>query len=46
LNEAIRYADSIKSSLIIANDPDADRFACGEKVMIDGAEQWYSFSGV
>lgn len=41
LNLAMEHADSIGGTLIIANDPDADRFAAAEKV--DG--KWRKFSG-
>eukprot|EP01055_Gregarina_sp_Pseudo9_P000148 Gregarina_sp_Pseudo_9__147@NODE_10_length_6589_cov_58_586107_g8_i0_p3_GENE_NODE_10_length_6589_cov_58_586107_g8_i0NODE_10_length_6589_cov_58_586107_g8_i0_p3_ORF_typecomplete_len592_score175_05PGM_PMM_I/PF02878_16/1_8e42PGM_PMM_II/PF02879_16/4e22PGM_PMM_II/PF02879_16/1_8e04PGM_PMM_III/PF02880_16/2_8e20PGM_PMM_IV/PF00408_20/1_3e09_NODE_10_length_6589_cov_58_586107_g8_i047786553 len=41
LDLAMAFADSIGSTLIIANDPDADRFAAAEKV--EG--KWRPFSG-
>ncbi|KAL8840205.1 MAG: hypothetical protein Q9170_001412 [Blastenia crenularia] len=41
LDIAIHTADEHKIPLIIANDPDADRFAVAEKV--DGV--WYQFTG-
>jgi phosphomannomutase len=49
LDEAIKYANSIGSGLIIANDPDADRLAVAERLP-DGpgrqmAPKWHVFSG-
>lgn len=41
LDVAKSYADQRDINVIIANDPDADRFAAAEK--IDG--QWYQFTG-
>ena len=41
LNEAIKIADGHSINIILANDPDADRFAAAEKV--DGS--WYQFTG-
>ena len=42
LDEAIKFAESTNSTVIIANDPDADRLAVAEK-QVDGA--WHMFSG-
>ena len=41
LDEAIKVADENAINIILANDPDADRFAAAEKV--DGS--WYQFTG-
>ena len=41
LNEAIRVANENAIDIILANDPDADRFAAAERV--DGS--WYQFTG-
>ena len=41
LNEAIKVADRHSINIILANDPDADRFAAAEKV--NGS--WYQFTG-
>ncbi|KAK8803680.1 hypothetical protein WA158_001374 [Blastocystis sp. Blastoise] len=41
LSVAENYADSINVGIVIATDPDADRFTCAEKR--DGA--WYQFTG-
>ena len=41
LEKSIKYADSINSKLILANDPDADRLAVAEKIR----SQWRVFSG-
>eukprot|EP01054_Gregarina_sp_Poly1_P001550 Gregarina_sp_Poly_1__1549@NODE_1391_length_4229_cov_517_587218_g892_i1_p2_GENE_NODE_1391_length_4229_cov_517_587218_g892_i1NODE_1391_length_4229_cov_517_587218_g892_i1_p2_ORF_typecomplete_len481_score72_24PGM_PMM_I/PF02878_16/3e41PGM_PMM_II/PF02879_16/5_3e22PGM_PMM_III/PF02880_16/2_2e03PGM_PMM_III/PF02880_16/6e19_NODE_1391_length_4229_cov_517_587218_g892_i14411883 len=41
LDFAMAYADSVGAPLIIANDPDADRFAAVEK--IEG--KWHMFTG-
>lgn len=41
LDFAMRTADEANVGLIVANDPDADRFAAGEKV--DGV--WHQFTG-
>lgn len=43
LDEAMKYADGLGATLILANDPDADRLAVAEKIAITG--QWYVFSG-
>ena len=43
LNESMAYADARGATLIIANDPDADRLAVAEKHRTTG--QWYVFSG-
>jgi phosphoglucomutase len=42
LNLAFSSADAAKQSLVIANDPDADRFAAAQK-MPDGS--WHRFTG-
>lgn len=42
LNQAFLSADAAKQSLVIANDPDADRFAAAQK-MPDG--KWHRFTG-
>ncbi|CRG99678.1 phosphoglucomutase, putative [Plasmodium relictum] len=41
LDMSIQLADSIKSPIVVANDPDADRFACAEKFN----NNWKIFSG-
>eukprot|EP01053_Blabericola_migrator_P010562 Blabericola_migrator_1__10561@NODE_5_length_29060_cov_171_088642_g4_i0_p4_GENE_NODE_5_length_29060_cov_171_088642_g4_i0NODE_5_length_29060_cov_171_088642_g4_i0_p4_ORF_typecomplete_len592_score101_23PGM_PMM_I/PF02878_16/2e41PGM_PMM_II/PF02879_16/5_7e03PGM_PMM_II/PF02879_16/2e20PGM_PMM_III/PF02880_16/1_2e20PGM_PMM_IV/PF00408_20/2_3e08_NODE_5_length_29060_cov_171_088642_g4_i01934521120 len=41
LDLAKEYADSVEAGLIVANDPDADRFAAVEKV----DDVWRSFTG-
>lgn len=43
LNESMAYANAQGASLILANDPDADRLAVAEKVAETG--EWYVFSG-
>ena len=43
LDEAMAYADSRGATLILANDPDADRLAVAEKQPAAG--DWYVFSG-
>jgi len=43
LNEAMKYADAQGCTLIIANDPDADRLAVAEKHPETG--NWKVFSG-
>jgi phosphomannomutase len=42
LNESIKFAESTNSTLIIANDPDADRLAVAE---MQGDGTWHTFSG-
>lgn len=42
LTLAIAHADSISSTLVLANDPDADRFTAAEK-QSDGT--WHQFTG-
>lgn len=42
LNLAISYAEEIGANIILANDPDADRFAASEK-QPDG--RWHQFTG-
>ncbi|XP_054005959.1 glucose 1,6-bisphosphate synthase-like [Hylaeus anthracinus] len=42
LDLSIKVANENSSSIIIANDPDADRLACGIKMK---NEEWYIFSG-
>ncbi|CAH8447065.1 unnamed protein product [Schistosoma margrebowiei] len=42
LNLGIKHAESIKSTIIFANDPDADRLAVAEK---QTSGQWKIFSG-
>uniref|UniRef100_A0A8C9GQW1 Phosphoglucomutase n=1 Tax=Piliocolobus tephrosceles TaxID=591936 RepID=A0A8C9GQW1_9PRIM len=41
LDMSINLADKVKSPLVVANDPDADRFACAEKYK----NKWRIFSG-
>lgn len=43
LNEAMQFADEKRCTLIIANDPDADRLAVAEKNVETG--EWKVFSG-
>lgn len=43
LDEAMGYANSVNATIIIANDPDADRLAVAEKDI--ASETWYVFSG-
>lgn len=43
LNLAMQLAEKVGSPLVIANDPDADRFACAEKVKSTG--QWHVYHG-
>lgn len=49
LNEAIRHADAHDSSVIIANDPDADRLAVAEAYTVSNEQshikKWHLFSG-
>ncbi len=45
LDEAMKYAESVNGTVIIANDPDADRLAVAEQYTIDGNKKWYVFSG-
>ena len=48
LDEAIRVAESCDSTLIVANDPDADRLAVAEKVpalVTDEEAKWHVFTG-
>ena len=42
LDVAIKYADAIKQSLVIANDPDAGRFAAAQKLP---GGRWHDFTG-
>ncbi|KAJ1919543.1 hypothetical protein H4219_001898 [Mycoemilia scoparia] len=42
LNEATRVAEEVGANLIVANDPDADRFAAAER-QEDGS--WFTFTG-
>ncbi|XP_068975326.1 glucose 1,6-bisphosphate synthase [Bombus flavifrons] len=42
LDLSIQVADKNSSSVILANDPDADRLACATKMKND---EWYIFSG-
>nr|KMM70939.1 phosphoglucomutase-2 [Coccidioides posadasii RMSCC 3488] len=41
LDLAMKTADDLKIDIVIANDPDADRFAVAEKV----GETWFKFTG-
>lgn len=41
LNLAMQLADKVNSPIVVANDPDADRFACAEK--FNG--KWRTFTG-
>ncbi|ANQ07724.1 Phosphoglucomutase [Plasmodium coatneyi] len=41
LNLSIQLADVVNSPIVVANDPDADRFACAEKFN----NKWKIFSG-
>ncbi|KAI5302349.1 dihydrolipoamide dehydrogenase precursor [Ascosphaera pollenicola] len=41
LDLAMRTADSTGRTLVVANDPDADRFAAAEKI----GRKWHKFSG-
>lgn len=41
LNMAMDLADKVNSTIVVANDPDADRFACAEK----NNGKWKIFSG-
>ncbi|GAA6030575.1 hypothetical protein JCM8097_006216 [Rhodosporidiobolus ruineniae] len=42
LDLAIKHADEVGSTIVLANDPDADRFSAAEK-QADGT--WHQFSG-
>ncbi|KAI4838820.1 phosphoglucomutase [Plasmodium brasilianum] len=41
LDLSMQLADLVNSPIVVANDPDADRFACAEKFN----NKWYVFSG-
>ncbi|SBT79193.1 phosphoglucomutase, putative [Plasmodium malariae] len=41
LDLSMQLADLVNSPVVVANDPDADRFACAEKFN----NKWYVFSG-
>ncbi|GAA5918589.1 hypothetical protein JCM6882_001902, partial [Rhodosporidiobolus microsporus] len=43
LDLAIRHADEVGSTLVLANDPDADRFTAAEKQRDSG--EWKQFTG-
>jgi phosphomannomutase len=43
LNKSMEFADQTGATLILANDPDADRLAAAEKVVSSG--QWKVFTG-
>jgi phosphomannomutase len=47
LDEAMRFATANNCSLIIANDPDADRLAVAQLLLVssDGIPEWKAFSG-
>lgn len=48
LNESVAYAGAQGASLILANDPDADRLAVAERVSDHSSgelKDWYVFSG-
>ncbi|GAA5986375.1 hypothetical protein JCM11641_005360 [Rhodosporidiobolus odoratus] len=43
LDAALAHADQVGSTLVLANDPDADRFCAAEKQKEDG--RWHVFTG-